>query len=271
MTDGALRGRAPARRRTSSSTSVDRDRRPRAIDGADGHHLAAGPPPRASGETVTVRRRRAARGVAYEVAEVGERRLRLGDRRARRRTSRRSRRRSTVAFAPTKGDHGTERRAPAHRARRRPDRARRAARGRSCAGTASAAPSASTACDRVAREAAMQSPPGPAPRGRADRRAARRARRSHPGLVVVADAGGGRGGRSPGALPARRSGWCVVGPEGGLDRDELAALGTAPAARRRPARPAGGDRTGGRRGRCRSRRRDAVPTSPDRAAASGDA
>lgn len=186
------------------------------IEGDDGHHLQRVRRLRV-GETVTVSD---GCGVwrACEIAEVGERKLRL--------TSTGPltqepvlRPRVVVAFAPAKGDHGSAvvhqlvelgvdavmpislRRSVARVDGRYADRAR----GR---------------LTRVAREAAMQSRRARLAEVRDPEPLAALA--SHPGLIV-AQAGGRAAADVAAATPGPE--WLiVVGPEGGFDAEEVATL-----------------------------------------------
>jgi 16S rRNA (uracil1498-N3)-methyltransferase len=186
------------------------------IDGDDGHHLQRVRRLRA-GEAVTVSDGRGAWRIC-EIAEVGERRLRLSTTGPVMHEPALTPR-VVVAFAPAKGDHGSAvvhqlvelgvdavmpvslRRSVARVDGRYADRAR----GR---------------LTRVAREAAMQSRRARLPEILDPEPLAALA--SHPGLIVARS-----GGRPAADVAATTPGpeWLVVvGPEGGFDAEEAATL-----------------------------------------------
>jgi 16S rRNA (uracil1498-N3)-methyltransferase len=186
------------------------------VDGADGHHLQRVRRLRA-GEAVTVSDGCGAWRIC-EVAEVGERRLRLTTAGPLVHEPALTPR-VVVAFAPAKGDHGTAvvhqlvelgvdavMPVSLHRSVARVDgRYADRARGR---------------LTRVAREAAMQSRRARLPEVREPEPLAALA--SHPGLIV-ARAGGRPAVDVAGTTPGPE--WLIlVGPEGGFDDDELAML-----------------------------------------------
>ena len=210
-----------ARPRTSTSTASTTASR---IDGDDGHHLQR---VRRRARGRDGHRRRRLRAVARVRGRAPRGRRASTSRRSRdvRRTSRRSMPRLTVACVAHEGREARARGAEAHRARRRPDRARARRRARSCTGTSDrAASTRSTGCARVAREAGDAVAPGAAPDGRRPGRA-RRAGVGRPGSWSPAPDG-----VAAAELPAPPGGeWVVaVGPEGGFDDDELQQLRRAP-------------------------------------------